>query len=57
MWFYDQCDSLNILVNSAAIGATPQGVTADGFELQLGTDHLNYLALTRGLMPALADEL
>jgi len=57
VWFYDQCDSLNILVNSAAIGATPQGVTADGFELQLGTDHLNYLALTRGLMPALADEL
>ena len=44
---------LDCLVNSAAVILVPEGVTADGFELHWGVNHLGHFALTAGLMPLL----
>jgi protochlorophyllide reductase len=46
-------DHLDVLVNNAGVMMTPRRTTADGFELQLGTNHLGHAALTWLLMPAL----
>jgi len=40
---------VDLLVNNAGVMMTPQRTTSDGFELQLGTNHLGHFALT-GLM-------
>lgn len=48
-----QVSRLDILVNNAGVMGTPEGRTADGFETQLGVDHLGHWALTTRLMPAL----
>jgi len=47
-------DRLDLLINNAGVMATPQGTTAQGFELQLGVNHLGHFALTALLLPALA---
>ncbi len=41
------------LVNNAGVMNTPQGTTADGFETQLGVNHLGHVLLTELLLPAL----
>lgn len=46
-------DALHVLMNNAGVMATPPRVTVDGFELQIGTNHLGHAALTWLLMPAL----
>ncbi len=46
-------EGLDLLVNNAGIMAAPRRVTADGFESQLGTNHLGHFALTGRLLPAL----
>jgi NAD(P)-dependent dehydrogenase (short-subunit alcohol dehydrogenase family) len=46
-------DKLDLLVNNAGVMASPYRQTADGFELQLGTNHLGHFALTARLMPLL----
>ncbi|HEY3468299.1 MAG TPA: oxidoreductase [Amycolatopsis sp.] len=46
-------DALDVLVNNAGVMATARGRTADGFELQFGTNYLGHAALTWLLMPAL----
>ncbi|MCW2581932.1 MAG: Oxidoreductase, partial [Klenkia sp.] len=48
---------LDVLVNNAGIMMVPQGRTADGFELQFGTNHLGHFALTNLLLPHVTDRV
>ena len=51
-------EHLDLLVNNAGIMAVPYGKTADGFEMQFGTNHVGHFALTGRLLPLIlkADE-
>jgi NAD(P)-dependent dehydrogenase (short-subunit alcohol dehydrogenase family) len=51
--FASEHDGLDLLVNNAGVMAIPYRVTADGFEMQFGTNHLGHFALTAGLLPCL----
>jgi NAD(P)-dependent dehydrogenase (short-subunit alcohol dehydrogenase family) len=52
----DQRDSLDLLINNAAVMMPPKRQeTADGFELQFGTNHLGHFALTGQLMSLLCE--
>src|ERR1044072_6603349 len=50
-------DDVHLLVNNAGVMATPHRRTADGFELQLGTNHLGPFALTGLLLPRVRDRV
>jgi NAD(P)-dependent dehydrogenase (short-subunit alcohol dehydrogenase family) len=50
----DEDRPIHILINNAGVMTPPdRQVTADGFELQFGTNHLGHVALVRELLPLL----
>lgn len=52
--FAGEHERLDILINNAAVMALPtRQTTADGFELQIGTNFLGHFALTGQLLPLL----
>jgi NAD(P)-dependent dehydrogenase (short-subunit alcohol dehydrogenase family) len=56
--FADELDGVvDVLVNNAGVMAVPRAKTADGFELQLGTNHLGHFALAGLLLPRIRDRV
>ena len=55
--FADGVDTVDVLVNNAGIMATKYALTGDGFESQIGTNHLGHFALTNLLLPKLTDRV
>jgi NAD(P)-dependent dehydrogenase (short-subunit alcohol dehydrogenase family) len=49
--------SIDVLVNNAGVMAIPLKRTAQGFEMQLGTNFLGHFALTMLLLPRIADRV
>ncbi|WP_163694797.1 oxidoreductase [Mycolicibacterium sarraceniae] len=55
--FADGVGSVDVLINNAGIMAVPYAVTKDGFESQIGTNHLGHFALTNLLLPKVTDRV
>jgi len=55
--FADGIDKADVLINNAGIMAAPYALTVDGFESQIGTNHLGHFALTNLLLPKLTDRV
>jgi NAD(P)-dependent dehydrogenase (short-subunit alcohol dehydrogenase family) len=55
--FADGVDAVDVLVNNAGIMAVPYALTKDGFESQIGTNHLGHFALTNLLLPKITDRV
>jgi NAD(P)-dependent dehydrogenase (short-subunit alcohol dehydrogenase family) len=49
--------NIDVLVNNAGVMAVPEGKTKDGFETQIGTNHLGHFALTNLLLPNITDRV
>ncbi|KAF2149628.1 oxidoreductase [Myriangium duriaei CBS 260.36] len=51
--FNSRSDRLDILFNNAGIMNVPYGLTQEGYEIQLGTNHIGHALLTKLLLPSL----
>lgn len=51
--FKQEEPKVHILVNNAGVMEPPAGVTSDGFETQLGVNHLGHFLLTNLLLDTL----
>ncbi|USX52541.1 oxidoreductase [Lentzea sp. HUAS12] len=50
-------EPVDVLVNNAGVMVPPLTRTADGFELQFGTNHLGHFALTNLLLPRIRERV
>lgn len=48
--FKSEQSRLDVLINNAGVMRCPRGVTAEGFELQIGTNHMGHFLLTHLLL-------
>jgi NAD(P)-dependent dehydrogenase (short-subunit alcohol dehydrogenase family) len=55
--FADSVDEVDVLINNAGIMAVPYAQTVDGFESQIGTNHLGHFALTNLLLPKVSERV
>jgi NAD(P)-dependent dehydrogenase (short-subunit alcohol dehydrogenase family) len=55
--FADGVDKADVLINNAGVMAVPYAETVDGFESQIGTNHLGHFALANLLLPKLSDRV
>ena len=51
--FLARYDRIDLLINNAGVMACPYGETADGLEMQFGTNHIGHFLMTNLLMPAI----
>ncbi len=50
-------DGVDVLINNAGVMAIPRRETEDGFEMQLGVNHLGHFALTALLWPKIRERV
>ncbi|SDC73862.1 oxidoreductase [Rhodococcus tukisamuensis] len=55
--FASGIEKVDVLVNNAGVMAVPRRSTADGFEMQIGTNHLGHFALTGLLLDRVTDRV
>ncbi|KAJ4002679.1 hypothetical protein NW752_002499 [Fusarium irregulare] len=53
--FQEASTRLDVLVNNAGIMMTPEGLTEEGYEIQIGTNHMGHAFLTHLLLPTLEE--
>ncbi|WP_040803545.1 oxidoreductase [Nocardia concava] len=55
--FADSVERADVLINNAGVMAVPKRKTADGFELQIGTNYLGHFALTGLLLDRISQRV
>jgi NAD(P)-dependent dehydrogenase (short-subunit alcohol dehydrogenase family) len=50
-------EAVDVLINNAGVMAVPHQRTADGFEMQIGTNFLGHFALTGLLLPSITERV
>ncbi|EKJ69386.1 hypothetical protein FPSE_10452 [Fusarium pseudograminearum CS3096] len=53
--FQQESTRLDVLLNNAGIMMTPEGLTEEGYEIQIGTNHMGHAFLTHLLLPVLEE--